>query len=110
MKTYLVTGGAGFIGSNFVLYMLEKYKDITIVNVDKLTYAGNLENLKDIEGDKRHLFVQGDICDEALVSKLFSECSDSMILILSSTLRLRAMWTAASRTPRSSSRRTWRAQ
>ena len=53
MKTYLVTGGAGFIGSNFVLYMLEKYKDITIVNVDKLTYAGNLENLKSIEGDKR---------------------------------------------------------
>ena len=52
MKTYLVTGGAGFIGSNFVLYMLEKYKDITIVNVDKLTYAGNLENLKSIEGDK----------------------------------------------------------
>ena len=50
MKTYLVTGGAGFIGSNFVLYMLEKYKDITIVNVDKLTYAGNLENLKSIEG------------------------------------------------------------
>ena len=48
MKTYLVTGGAGFIGSNFVLYMLEKYKDITIVNVDKLTYAGNLENLKSL--------------------------------------------------------------
>ena len=63
MKTYLVTGGAGFIGSNFVLYMLEKYKDITIVNVDKLTYAGNLENLKSIEGDKRHVFVQADICD-----------------------------------------------
>jgi len=67
MKTYLVTGGAGFIGSNFVLYMLEKYKDIRIVNLDKLTYAGNLENLKSIEKDERHIFVQGDICDKELV-------------------------------------------
>lgn len=46
MKTYLVTGGAGFIGSNFVLYMLNKYDDIRIINLDKLTYAGNLENLR----------------------------------------------------------------
>ena len=46
MKTYLVTGGAGFIGSNFIHYMLNKYKDIKIINLDKLTYAGNLENLK----------------------------------------------------------------
>ena len=71
MKTYLVTGGAGFIGSNFILYMLNKYKDIKIVNLDKLTYAGNLENLKSIENDKRHTFVQGDICDKDLVSSLF---------------------------------------
>ena len=63
MKTYLATGCAGFIGSNFVHYMLEKHQDIRIVNLDKLTYAGNLENLKDIEGDARHIFVQGDICD-----------------------------------------------
>ena len=49
MKTYLVTGGAGFIGSNFVLYMLKKYEDIRIINLDKLTYAGNLENLKSIQ-------------------------------------------------------------
>ena len=63
MKTYLVTGGAGFIGSNFVLYMLQKYDDIRIINLDKLTYAGNLENLKSVENDKRYLFVQGDICD-----------------------------------------------
>ena len=48
MKTYLVTGCAGFIGSNFVHYMLEKYQDIRLVNLDKLTYAGNLENLEDI--------------------------------------------------------------
>ena len=73
MKTYLVTGGAGFIGSNFVLYMLKKYKDIKIINLDKLTYAGNLENLKSIENDDRHIFVQGDICDKELVSSLFKK-------------------------------------
>ncbi len=73
MKTYLVTGGAGFIGSNFVLYMLKKYPEIRIVNLDKLTYAGNLENLKSIEGDERHIFVQGDICDRELVSGLFEK-------------------------------------
>lgn len=71
MKTYLVTGGAGFIGSNFVLYMLQKYDDIRIINLDKLTYAGNLENLKSVENDKRYVFVQGDICDRELVSSLF---------------------------------------
>ena len=73
MKTYLVTGGAGFIGSNFVLYMLKKYEDIRIINLDKLTYAGNLENLKSIEEDKRHIFVQGDICDQELVTSLFEK-------------------------------------
>ena len=75
MKTYLVTGGAGFIGSNFVLYMLNKYEDIRIVNLDKLTYAGNLENLKSVENDERHIFVQGDICDSELVSGLFEKYS-----------------------------------
>ena len=73
MKTYLITGCAGFIGSNFVYYMLNKYKEIRLVNLDKLTYAGNLENLKGVEGDPRHIFVQGDICDKELVSKLFAE-------------------------------------
>jgi dTDP-glucose 4,6-dehydratase len=73
MKTYLVTGGAGFIGSNFVLYMLNKYEDIKIINLDKLTYAGNLENLKAIENDERHIFIQGDICDNELVSSLFEK-------------------------------------
>ena len=72
-KTYLVTGGAGFIGSNFVLYMLRKYDDIRIVNVDKLTYAGNLENLKDIEGDGRHVFVRADICDVSAMTDLFAK-------------------------------------
>ena len=71
MKTYLVTGGAGFIGSNFVLYMLKKYEDIRIINLDKLTYAGNLENLKSIQDDLRHIFVHGDICDNELVNSLF---------------------------------------
>ena len=59
----LVTGGAGFIGSNFIKYILKNYADDSIVNFDKLTYAGNLENLKDIEKDARYSFVQGDICD-----------------------------------------------
>lgn len=73
MKTYLVTGGAGFIGSNFILYMLKKYEDIKIINLDKLTYAGNFKNLKSIEDDKRHVFIQGDICDNDLVSNLFEK-------------------------------------
>lgn len=71
MKTYLVTGGAGFIGSNFIYYMLNKYKDIKIINLDKLTYAGNLENLKAVENSENYNFVQGDICDRDLVSNLF---------------------------------------
>jgi len=66
----LVTGGAGFIGSNFARYMLDKYKDYKIVNLDKLTYAGNLENIKDLEANGRHSFVKGDICDLRLVEKL----------------------------------------
>lgn len=73
MKTYLVTGGAGFIGSNFVLYMLKKYDRVRIINLDKLTYAGNLENLKEIKQDSRHIFVQGDICDASLVAQLFRQ-------------------------------------
>lgn len=63
----LVTGGAGFIGSNFILYWLKNYPDDQIVNLDKLTYAGNLENLKSIEGNKNYRFVKGDICDPGSV-------------------------------------------
>jgi len=66
----LVTGGAGFIGSNFILYWLQKYPQDTIVNLDKLTYAGNLENLKGIEKSSQYLFVQGDVCDSKLVNSL----------------------------------------
>lgn len=71
IKTYLVTGGAGFIGSNFVLYLMDKYQDIQIVNVDKLTYAGNLENIEAVKNDKRHIFVKADICDRQAISRLF---------------------------------------
>jgi len=70
--TILVTGGAGFIGSNFVLDWLAQ-SDEKVVNLDALTYAGNLENLASLQGDARHLFVQGDICDRALVDRLLAE-------------------------------------
>ncbi|QXM06346.1 dTDP-glucose 4,6-dehydratase [Crassaminicella indica] len=73
MKTYLVTGGAGFIGSNFIKYMLKKYKDIQIINVDKLTYAGNLENLKEIENNPNYKFIKTDICDEKSIKNIFKE-------------------------------------
>ena len=74
MKTYLVTGGAGFIGSNYIHYMFEKYGDeIRIINVDVLTYAGNLENLKDIENKENYSFVKADICDSEAISKIFAE-------------------------------------
>lgn len=74
MKTYLVTGGAGFIGSNFIHYMLEKYgKEIRIINVDALTYAGNLENLKDIEHLDNYTFVKADITDKEAINKIFTE-------------------------------------
>jgi len=65
----VVTGGAGFIGSNFVRYMLRRYDDLEVVNLDKLTYAGNLENLRDVEDDPRYTFVNGDICDAVVVGE-----------------------------------------
>ncbi len=73
MKRVIVTGGAGFIGSNFILYELKKDPEIFIVNVDKLTYAGNLENLKEVENDPRYVFRQMDICDAEGISALFDE-------------------------------------
>ncbi|MFQ5708947.1 MAG: dTDP-glucose 4,6-dehydratase [bacterium] len=73
MKTYLVTGGAGFIGSNFIRYMLNKYRDVEIINLDKLTYAGNLDNLRDLEQDTRYRFIKGDIADDILVKQIMSE-------------------------------------
>ena len=74
MRTYLVTGGAGFIGSNFIHYMFNKYGDeISIINVDKLTYAGNLANLKDLEDRDNYRFVKADICDKDAINALFEE-------------------------------------
>ncbi len=69
----LITGGAGFIGSHFIRYILRRYPDYEVINMDKLTYAGNLENLHDIEGDRRYRFVKGDICDVELVDKMAKE-------------------------------------
>jgi len=70
MKTILVTGGAGFIGSNFIRYLLNKYPSYRVINLDKLTYAGNLTNLKDVNINSRYSFVKGDICDSVLVECL----------------------------------------
>lgn len=69
----LVTGGAGFIGSNFVRYFLQQHPSASIINVDKLTYAGNLENLIDLEANPRYRFVRGDITDAAFVDSLAQE-------------------------------------
>ena len=66
----LVTGGCGFIGSNFIRYILQKYPSYKIINLDKLTYAGNPENLKDVEKNKNYKFVKGDICDKKIVDEL----------------------------------------
>jgi dTDP-glucose 4,6-dehydratase len=69
----LVTGGAGFIGSNFIRYILKEHPGWRVVNLDKLTYAGNLSNLKDFEGNLRYKFIKGDIADHELVDKSFKE-------------------------------------
>ena len=74
MRTYLVTGGAGFIGSNYIHYMFRKYGDsIRIINVDALTYAGNLENLKDVESQENYTFIRADIRDRESIEKIFEE-------------------------------------
>lgn len=73
MTSYLVTGGAGFIGSNFVLHLLEKHDDVRVVNVDALTYAGNLENLKSVEDDPRYVFHEADITDPSAMAAIIAE-------------------------------------
>ena len=73
MKAILVTGGAGFIGSNFIPMFLRKHKEYFVVNLDKLTYAGDLKNLSEIDGEQRHKFIKGDICDRELVEKIFED-------------------------------------
>jgi len=73
-KTYLITGGAGFIGSNFIRFLLSTRQNIRVINVDKLTYAGNLENLKDIEENDNYFFYPYDICDQERIDTLFKAC------------------------------------
>ena len=80
MKNILVTGGAGFIGSNFIRYMLNKYKDYKIVNLDLLTYAGNIKSLNDIKDNPNYLFVKGDIVDNKLVDKIVLENKIDVII------------------------------
>jgi len=70
----LVTGGCGFIGSNFIRRIFEKYPAYKIINLDKLTYCGNPDNLRDIEGDKHYAFIKGDICDKKIVNKITKDC------------------------------------
>jgi dTDP-glucose 4,6-dehydratase len=81
-KTLLITGGAGFIGSHVVRLFVNKYPDYQIVNVDKLTYAGNLENLKDIENKPNYTFVKGDILDSDLLTSLFAKYNFSGVIHL----------------------------
>jgi len=72
-KNILITGGAGFIGSNFIPYFLDKYKDYHVINLDILSYAGDLENLKEINNNPNYTFIQGDICDRKFIQKVFNE-------------------------------------
>ncbi|MFQ6673571.1 MAG: dTDP-glucose 4,6-dehydratase [Fidelibacterota bacterium] len=80
MTTYLITGGCGFIGSNFVRHLLDKNESHRVVNLDKLTYAGNLENLEGIADDPRYHFVHGDICDEGRVEEIFVEFRPDVLI------------------------------
>lgn len=80
LKTILVTRGAGFIGSNFIRCILDKHENWKVVNLDKLTYAGNLLNLQEVERDPRYQFIKGDICDRELVDKLFEKNKFDMVV------------------------------
>ncbi|ANW96836.1 dTDP-glucose 4,6-dehydratase [Wenyingzhuangia fucanilytica] len=73
MKHILVTGTAGFIGSNFIYHFIKNYTDYHLISLDKLTYAGTLENLTEVENHARHTFIKGDICDRKLIENIFSE-------------------------------------
>ena len=79
MKKYLVTGGAGFIGSNFIKYIIEKHKDAQIINLDKLTYAGNPDNLLEVEKNPNYKFIKGDIADSNVVKSIMKEGVDYVV-------------------------------
>jgi len=79
MKKILVTGGAGFIGSSFIQFLLKNVADIIVYNLDKLTYAGDLERLRDVESDKRYQFMKGDICNEDIVQDIFSKDINAVV-------------------------------
>lgn len=72
-KTYLVTGGAGFIGSNYIHYLFERHEQVRVINLDKLTYAGNPESLRDLKDNPDYIFIRGDICDTEIVNRIFEE-------------------------------------
>ncbi|MCL2388821.1 MAG: GDP-mannose 4,6-dehydratase, partial [Elusimicrobia bacterium] len=80
MKNILVTGGCGFIGSNFIPYYLNAYPDITIVNLDKMTYAASPENLAEVENNPRYTFIKGDITDKALLEDIFKKHNISGVI------------------------------
>ena len=101
MTQVLVTGGAGFIGSNFVRHALAAHRDWRITTLDKLTYAGRIESLRDVMDDPRHTFVRGDICDPRRSRRRWSSARTS-----SSTSRPRHTSTGRSRRPASSSEPT----
>ena len=105
MPSILVTGGAGFIGSNFVLdwLALEQNSD-SVINLDKLTYAGNLENLASLEGNPRHLFVRGDIGDAELVAKLLAEHQPRAIVNFAAESHVCLLYTSPSPRDRTRSR------
>jgi dTDP-glucose 4,6-dehydratase len=80
MKIYFVTGGCGFIGSNFIRYLLTQYDHIKVINLDKLTYAGNPKNLSDFENDERYIFYHGDICDSKIVKEIFQRYKPDFLI------------------------------
>lgn len=80
MKNVLVTGGAGFIGSNFIHYLLQAEQDVNIINLDALTYAGSLENLKDVSSHPHYVFIEGDICDSNFVEEALAQYSVDTIV------------------------------
>ena len=88
MKNILVTGGAGFIGSNFIPFFLEKYQDLRVINLDLLTYAGNLDNLSECEKNERYTFIKGDICDRELINNILKKIPILIIFLLKTHRKL----------------------